>query len=423
MPRATARSGDTLFVRGGFGGQYRGLAVVDGGSGKAELNLPPGIPAPDWSTFYVVVRENGVTAVRAYDPFASPDTPPEREQKVIGDYQLPGTGLSDVSGGLSPDGHWLVLSGMPSQEQSGNFSRNGGLSDQFVVMDTALAGGARGLILHDRYRFLAISNDGQFLYLLGFAGGQGRGSSQVHVYDLQKSQLLSQPLVDSTGVTVTFGFNLSSLPSADGQWLYSLDGGNGGPVLYALNLNSRQVQRLALPLVGDSLSFAAQARALLTGSADGKSLYVVNSFAGSIIEVDTASFTVRRTHALPLRGSATVRPTPDSASPFRGDAVRGNGGFRFGFRAAVLSPDGGTLYVSGDTGVAAIDISDLSLTGLYLAGIPIESLAFSGDGARLYAMSGEQGKIVKLNPQTGATEGELADLGQQAASLHVVTNP
>jgi len=116
--------------------------------------------------------------------------------------------------------------------------------------------------------------------------------------------------------------------------------------------------------------------------------------------------------------TAGATPGAESRSGVSGFGARG----RLALREAMLSPDGATLWLPGSGGLAAINTSDLQLRGLYLPDVGVESIAFSADGARLYALSAEQGKIIRLDARTGARQGEIGYIDQPYALLHVLTN-
>jgi DNA-binding beta-propeller fold protein YncE len=175
-------------------------------------------------------------------------------------------------------------------------------------------------------------------------------------------------------------------------------------------------------------AFAAQFGRQLLASGDGKTLYLVdNSASGSVMEIDATMFKVQRNQAFVLPNAApapqlspTAGATPGARSRSGASGFGGRG--RLALREAMLSPDGATLWLPGSGGLAAINTSDLQLRGLYLPDVGVESIAFSPDGARLYALSAEQGKIIRLDAQTGTRQGEIGYVDQPYALLHVLTN-
>lgn len=72
----------------------------------------------------------------------------------------------------------------------------------------------------------------------------------------------------------------------------------------------------------------------------------------------------------------------------------------FGASGAVLSPDGKTLVVAGQTGLVWVDTASLKAHERRLATWTVWSLAMSPDGANVYAVN-DGGMIAEL-PMTGS---------------------
>ena len=85
----------------------------------------------------------------------------------------------------------------------------------------------------------------------------------------------------------------------------------------------------------------------------------------------------------------------------------------------MLAPDGRTLYTLGDGGMLVIDTGELKLRGRYLADWKLDGLAISPDGARLYAASAAQGKIVRLDPAAGTIAAEVPATGSPTGIVRV----
>jgi hypothetical protein len=477
---AVAHPGDYLYVRGGYGSVSQGLALLNAATGTHEQDLSIAIPTVDWSMLYRVAvdGQNVETKVCALAPATGPDAAPLRTRTIEGLYTLPGPGLPGTSGGLSPNGQWLALAEASNGQDTTSYARFSGLASRFVVLDTAFSGPVRGVILDANYRFFTISNDGNSLYLLENAPQQdsqlGRNRWQLRVFDVKKGQMVEGPLSDQTGKTVTLGMRQPATPLSSGGRLYTLGvNDKGNQAVYELDLNNRQVRSLDLgPLtvtggqvggtgggantaggvagspdgangyaqVGGQRAggqvLAAQFGRQLVARGDGKTLYLVdNSANGSVMEIDATTLKVRRSQSFTLpdvapapqpsptpdaTAGATVRATPGAGSRFgvSGFGARGH----LALREATLSPDGATLWLPVSRGLAAINTSDLQVHALYLQGVGAESIAFSPDGARLYALSIELGQIIRLDARTGAQQGEIGYVDQPYALLHVMTN-
>ena len=72
--------------------------------------------------------------------------------------------------------------------------------------------------------------------------------------------------------------------------------------------------------------------------------------------------------------------------------------------------------------LVVIYTSDLQVHALYLPGVPVESVASSPDGTRLYVLSAGLAKIFQLDARSGARQVEIGYADQPYALLHVMTN-
>jgi hypothetical protein len=439
MPRPTLVPGDYVYLRTGFssaGNAPQSIIVLNAATGARAESLPPGVGTPDWSVLYVVDTKDDATTISALDPALGPDATALRQKLIQGNYQLAG-------GGVSPTGKYVVLAGSSGDQSSASYLRFAGPSDRFVVVDTGFRGPARGIILDNAYRFYAIADAGNALYLLqpapddssalNLAQGtprQGRFGWQVIVYDLEKSQLSTQPLADQDGRTVTLSQRTAGVPSPDGRWVYSLEtDASGAQLVYALDLATRTVRRIDLPLAG-GMGTVAQERASLAVSPDGSALYVINSTPASIVRIATSAFNVEGLQRLLLPGTLVASGQQVTgrgrlgSSPETGNGFGGAGARRAIFGPGpgpVLSPDGHTLYLATTAGLAVVNLNDLSLIATLLPSVTVDSMVLSSDGTRLYATSTGLGQLIELNAHTGAIIARLGGLGQGWALLHATT--
>jgi hypothetical protein len=441
-------TGDLLFVPGRFGNQPQGVMLLDGANGRQLGELPAGVPAPDWSAFYVVEQTNDETHVRVLDPAAGPAAPPLRQRIIQGDYEFPspffgvggangGAGrgyyglaaaeLATASTGLSANGQWMALAGQDATPGAA------GPVSRFVVFSTAFTDTVQGVVLNGDYRFYAVSDDGNSLYLLENAAAQSqRGYRwQLRVYDLQHSRLVDAPLKDQTGAPVWLGPRVAPIRSAGqaggpaGPWLYDYGvNGDGSAAIYGLNTDTGEVHRVDLPPTGSQV-FPSLFRAMLVA---GKgALYVVNGMNGAIVEINTTTFKVSQGPTLDLPAiapTATVTPTATpQTTPFPGGSRVGAsslfGGRRPIMRTPILSPDGKLLLIPSGGGLVAVDGNTLSLRGVYLLGTMVDGVAFSPGGRRLYVLDGTRNRILQIDPQTGALQNELDNVRVSAGILHV----
>lgn len=136
-------------------------------------------------------------------------------------------------------------------------------------------------------------------------------------------------------------------------------------------------------------------------------LYAANGTLGLVAEVNPGQLSVGRTARLhEASANGTTHASQQAALAAE----------RLSASTVALSPNGTTLFVLAERGLLAIDAADLTLHGQYLTDQTLNSLAFSPDGARLYAAS--VGQIVQIDPATG-TATAIPFAGQPLGVLHV----
>lgn len=401
--RATAPIHDRLYVQEGDSAFRGRLVVLNAATGTRELILPSGVPSPDWSTIYAVEYSAGQTTVRAVDARTGQTL---RQWQIEEGFSLIQADTEGRPGGLSPNGHWLVLSPVRADAQT-NPSR-------FAVVDTTSTEPPRLITLDGNFWFDAISNDGGALYLIERPSTTDPAFYQVRLYDLTKGELAPKVIADKTSAEIMSGYRQSSIASPDGSWLYSLYRRHStGPFIHALNLTDRFAVCIDLP----SEWIADGEKELLWRLAmapDGKTLYAVNAAMGFVAKVDTAQYTVRRTATLPVP-SAMAPNLLTRLARWLAPAAEAK---RMWTGGAALSPDGRTLFALGAKGLLAINTSDVALRGLYLLDWTLDSLALSPTGARLYVVSAEQGKVLQLDPANGQVVAEVAGVNHPWSLWH-----
>lgn len=400
---APAKSSGLLFVRDGYGGPAGRLSVIDPGSGTTVRTLPLGVATSDWSTLYVTEWGLENTTVRAIDPRTGQSL---RETTVPGRYTLPEEGIGAALGGLSPNGRWLTLGSKPGIEVGADNASHE--HSRLAVLDTAFAQKAKPVELDGNFTFDALSNDGRSLYLIETLPENPTNTPgigyKVRLYDLTTATLLPGVVVDKTAIAETMkGTRQSSVASVDGQWVYSLYLNEaGGPFIHMLNLGERFAICVFLPKTAKE-DWEKQLLWSLAQSRDGTHLYAVNGALGIVADVDPAQLRVRRTDTFPIPAASQ----PGIVARVGGWLMPQVSAKRILTGGAVLTPDGKTLFVIAEQGLFAIDTSDFAMRGRYLRDLPLDSIALSPDGARLYTASMERGKLLWLDPATGATVKEI----------------
>jgi hypothetical protein len=354
------------------------VSVINTHSHAVERNLPSGTPSPDWTHLYSV---QGATLIDL-----DPQTGAARHTvNLPGAFQLPPATIGGLPGGLSPDGHWLVLQ---SFDATGNDTPT---ATHLLVIDTSYKNAAKRIDMNGYFQFDAVSNDGQRIYLIQYLS-----SNRYFVRDFNVGSGVLDPtiIVDKTdGSAAMSGVRLSGVASHDGQWLYSVYiREHQGAFIHALNLESNIAVCIDLPgsgyaLSGDGFHWS------LAMSADGSHLYAANGAMDLVADIDT------RNGFPNLTRTVNIGTAPQSVGLVQGVEAKG-----FGATGLVVSPNGKTLVTLGVHGVVWIDTASLQATARQLSWT-VWSIALSPNGDDLYAMSdgGMIAEIAMAEPHAAST--------------------
>ena len=344
------------------------LAVIDSRTHTTERTLPIGTPSADWRHLYSVTSGSLVDT----DPATGAVV---HSVALPGPYGLPNATMSGVPGGLSQNGRWLVLL---------MWDRNLGLTTatHLLLFDTSLSSRPTRVDLNGNFEFDAISNDGLHLYLIEYLGGS---DYRVRVFDVSAGRLDPQIVADKENASESMtGSRVMGVPSADGQWLYSVYvRQKSGAFIHALNLDGGFAFCIDLPgsgyeTNGDEFSWS------IALSPDGGRLYAANAAMGVVSEIDTHGPSLVRTVRLPS-GPAVTSPL------FKDVAAKA-----FGANGTVISPDGRTLVTVGVSSVLWIDAATLQVRASALTGWRVWSLGLSPDGRTLYVLR-DSGAIAQVS--------------------------
>ncbi len=348
-------------------GSAQQLSVIDSHSQSVERSMPLGTPSSDWTHLYTVKGDLLVDL----DPRTGSVV---NQVRLPGNYKLPPASISGVPGGLSPNGRWLVLESFDSS------------ASRFVVVDTKYAAKPQTFDLSGYYRFDAINDEGNRVYLIQYLS-----SSQYYVrfYNVPARTLDPQVVFDkSDGLNAMAGTRLSGVASHDDQYLYSLYvRSNGTAFIHALSLENPIAFCIDLPGTASSTDGFRWSLAL---NAAGTHLYATNGATGIVTDmgVDGGVPSAPRAAKLSNTQSASVPGIKDVAAK------------EFGGNAAAVSPDGKTLVMAGKTGIVWIDTATLNAKDRQLPSWNVWSLAMSPDGTTVYAIN-DAGMIAEL-PMSGA---------------------
>jgi hypothetical protein len=286
-------------------------------------------------------------------------------------------------GGTSPDGRWVVLTGLAG----------------FVVVDTT-SGRQYPVSLDSRFSFDAISNDGKSLYLIQSLPGS---AYQVRRYLVFSNSLESGAIsIKGPEVEVSMnGYKITAVTDPSGQMVYSLYGRNDGrpPFVHALDVVNAIAYCIDLPAIaGMSGSYgdAGAAGWALSLDPSRQTLYASSS-RGQVVAINTTKYSVARSAAL-------TAPAPTSWLPsFIVDAAAK--AFEGSPAASAVDPSGRWLYVAWESsGYLAVDTATLRPAALRDGGEHLSSLAVSPDGRHLFAVGGADlvpSMVSDLDPQTG----------------------
>jgi hypothetical protein len=302
------------------------------------------------------------------------------------------SGAAGEPGGLSADGHWLVLSTSQGSLRSLDWP------SRFLVVDTSLSRSPREVSIPGDFEFDAISDDGSRLFLIEH---KSQGDYNVRLYDLVKGRLDANLIIDKLSPGERMRGNRVDLVAGSGaRWLYSAYSAGGGKgFIHALGLGPSSTYAYCIDL---PKSTAGNWR-LALGS---DRLYAFSPADGLLAEVSLSEPPkVMRTMTLPKAGAAR--------NPFWVDAAAKE---TFGAAARpAVAPDGKTIYLATEQAVWVVDVPSFSVRMRLLAGARATSVAVDPDGW-LYASTvitvnsssqrpGLGLELLRVNPRTG----EVAD--------------
>lgn len=361
------------------------IHVVDAATGRSERTLPVGTPSPDWSRLYAVSYDAGRTILRAVDTRTADVT---HQVSFDGGFALPAASSTGATGGLSPNGRWLVLQSQVLKNQT-----------SFMLVNTSFLQRPRRVSLSGSFSFDAISNNGQRLYVIESLAASQPGHYRVRLYDVGAGAVDPMVVIDKREIqsgSMT-GTRISGIFAPDGGWQYSLYVNESkGAFIHALNLDSTFAWCIDLPEAqGDQY---LQTMWSLAVKPDGSVLYAVNPTLGTVAQIDVGpngpAADVSRVSSLKLVSAAPA------TSGFFTDALAKE--IQMG--SAALSRDGGTLFATTFDGTVAIDLRSPTSQRRILDGAGVESVVMSQDGAWFFASSWDGPSVLRISTATGASE-------------------
>jgi DNA-binding beta-propeller fold protein YncE len=351
------------------------VAVIDSHSHAIERKLEIGTPSGDWKHFYSIVSNSLL------------DTNPEtggtqRTLPLRRHYELPRATMSGVPGGMSQNGKWLVL------EAWDRDALNVATATHLLLVDTSFASQPVPVELKGNFDFDAISNNGQNLFLIEYLAPQ---KYRVRLYRVGLKALDENIVVEKgkSQTSTMAGVKLMSVPSPDGEWLYTLYAQqNEGAFIHGLQLNGNPFAA-CVDLPGEGYAKDPNAfRWSIAISPKGSTVYAANGANGIISEVSIGG-----SNSWPSLIRTTKIGSPQTASNFLVKDVEAK---EFGSNTTVVSPDGKTLITAGGTGLFWVDTANMQARAMALDGWRIWSLGLSPDGKTLYALN-DSGNIAEVS--------------------------
>jgi hypothetical protein len=373
IPGGQVTAGGYKLYEAAAKGDSQQLSVIDSRSHAVERNMPLGTPSGNWSHLYSV---NG-SLLMDLDPQTGKVL---YQLQLPGNYKLPSATISGVPGGLSPNGHWLVLE---SFDATANGLPN---ASHFVVVDTTYVSKPRRFDLSGYFQFDAINNGGGRVYLIQYVSSN---SYYVRFFNVGGSLDPTIVFDKSDGSNAMAGARLSGVASTDGQWLYSVYvRPDKSAFIHALNLENPLAFCVDLPGSGYTTN-PDEFRWSLAMNAQGTHLYAANGATGVL-----ADFSIDNGPNLQPKIAHLATGQTTSILAHDAQAKELGGG------SAVVSPDGRTMVIGGKTGLVWIDTASLTAKDRQLSSWRVWSIAMSPDGTTLYAMD-DAGMIAEV-PMAGA---------------------
>ncbi|MEY2440673.1 MAG: hypothetical protein QOJ46_99 [bacterium] len=243
---------------------------------------PNGVSSPDGASRYLSVTVGGRTAILAQKAATGSVT---SRLQLAGRFGIPLVAYDSTAGGLSADGHTLVLirprAGFPRRTTT------------FAVLSTKRWLRLRKIVsLPGDFSYDALSPDGRSLFLINYLSRRDPTKYRVRVYDLEHNRLEPRAIVDPREDPDEMnGIPLSRAMSPDGRWAYTLyQGAAGKPFIHALDTVGRKA--VCIDLDDPALAAGNLSEMRLRLAAHGARLDLRRK--GTLeATVDTATFRVR----------------------------------------------------------------------------------------------------------------------------------
>ena len=366
------------------------LRVMLASSGEELIKLPLGVPDAAWGRLVAVSpgRPNSVIEDLVVQPgFGGP------ARSIRGAWRLPTVGLDPMPAGVSADGSTIVLvEDIPAGAAARAVSR-------FAIVERSLNPEPRFVELPGAFDFDALSPDGSILYVAEHVPGPLAGRYQVRAVDTATGRMRDAIIVDKRNVDEEMaGYPLDQEARPDGVVL-TLYRGAEYPFIHALQSVDAWAVCIDLPRRGMN-DAAATADWGVVATPDGRSNLAINATLGIIVDVHPTDLTIRRT--VDFEPSARHGITLAKFGHIEAGAVG---------RRVVAAPDGSAVFAAGARGIVRIDTADLTVTARSLEGTRVDAIGITPDGATIFALVRDGGRIAQIDAATGEVLGWAAGDG------------
>jgi hypothetical protein len=202
---------------------------------------------------------------------------------IDGRWGIPAVAYDGTASGLSENGETLALI-----EPRERFPR---ADTPVLVLDAGRLRITDRITLDGDFSFDAISPDGGTMYLIQYLSRRDPTQYEVRSYDLQRSRLDPQPIVDPNEEgDEMYGSPMTRATSPDGRWAYTLYQGAHHPFIHALD--TERGEAVCIDLDSGAVPPPRLSRMTLDPSPDGSALTVSDPKEGPVAIVDTKSFEV-----------------------------------------------------------------------------------------------------------------------------------
>ena len=359
-----------------------GLQLILARSGERIFAMPAGVPGRDWSQLVSAAVTGTSTTIR---DIRLPELD-SSSQTIDGTWRLPTIGLDPTPVGVSDDGHTIVL--VETSHATAGRSR-------FAIVDRTGAAAPRFVELTGQFEYDTLSPDGSILYVVEHLPGPPDGHYQVRAVDTATGVLRDGAVADKNeGDEAMAGWPIAQVRRPDGM-VFTLYHGAEHPFIHALSSVDAWALCIDLPAAGSDDTAAASDWGLAS-TIDGRSIIAANATLGLAVDIRLPDLAIRRSTSFAPSASSVI-----SLAKFGHDAGGVVG------RRTVASPAGVVIYAAGAGGIVSIATSDLSLTGRFLEGVPVDAMAVTVDGGTLYALIHAGGRIVRLDVGSGTIVGEV----------------